>query len=360
MWLGARYTGRDRDTAVERGLQFIDGVASNTEHFAEWGHDLLWCFCTISRTAKNKKLREMARRMGEEHARRWRREHTQAPVDDPDELANFVFGTDIADQLLDGSDPVLKRHIQEAVRRFSAVDFLEFDPRREAPPSDIPESCPKCEHDSPRGVTVCQKCKGPLRPRSPYDVWLDALVTTFSGEAYGVDFGASYPEVLQWISQMRPYPAPANEAEFDDVSYAITHVVYTLNGYGKYRLSPAWLPQEFNYLRTNIREAERYQDWETVGEFMDTLRAFGQDESDHELRSGMDHLLANQNPDGSWGDMNDPDIYVRYHSTWTVIDGLRQYAFQGERLRYPELLPRLRGDHDLPAHQKAGAERAET
>lgn len=358
LWFGARYTGRDRDAAVERGLQFIDGIASDTEHFAEWGHDLLWCFYTISGTAKNENLREMACRMGEEHARRWYREYKQFPVDDPDGLTLLVFGTDIADQLLGWSDPKIKRRIQAAVQRFSAVDFLGFDPRCEAPPNDIPESCPKCEHTSPRGVTICQKCKGPLRLRSRYDVWLDALVTTYSGDAYGVTFGASYPEVLQWISQMRPYPTPVNQAEFDDVSYAITHVVYTLNDYGKYRLSPAWLPQEFNYLRTNIRVAEQYQDWETVGEFMDTLRAFGHDEADHELRAGLNYLLSNQNPDGSWGKMNDTDIYTRYHSTWTAIDGLRQYAFQGETLRYPDLLRLLRGDCDVPAHQKANAERA--
>lgn len=203
---------------------------------------------------------------------------------------------------------------------------------------------------------ICRKCNAVLRPRSPYDIWLDALVTTYSGDTYGVALGASYPEVLQWISQMRPYPAPSeNQEQFDDVSYAITHVVYTLNEYGKYRLSPAWLPQEFNYLRTHIREAERYRDWETVGEFMDTLRAFGLDETDHEVRAGLNYLLANQNPDGSWGDMKDTDIYNRYHSTWTAIDGLRQYAFQGERLRYPDLLPLLRGDHDVPAQPKANA-----
>jgi hypothetical protein len=306
----------------------------------------LWCFYTIARTAKNARLREMAQYIGQERALEWRLRFTEPPVNDVDDLTSFAFGTDIADKLLGNCNETLKGRIQAAVRRFSTLDFLGFDPRHEPPPSELPEECPKCAHHSPRGSAACQKCSTPLEFRSPYDIWLDALVTTYSGDAYGVQLGASYPEVLHWISAMRPYAAPdgSNQEQFDDVSYAITHIVYTLNDYGKYRLSPAWLPQEFNYLRAHIRQAERYEDWETLGEFLDTLRAFGLDESDPEIQVGIDYLLSHQNSDGSWGDVNDDDIYNRYHSTWTAIDGLREYSFQGERLRFPHLLPLLR-DH---------------
>jgi hypothetical protein len=57
-------------------------------------------------------------------------------------------------------------------------------------------------------------------------------------------------------------------------------------------------------------------------------------------RSGtaMDYLLATQNPDGSWGDVEAEDIYDRYHPTWTAIDGLREYAWRGERLQSPRLM----------------------
>jgi hypothetical protein len=51
----------------------------------------------------------------------------------------------------------------------------------------------------------------------------------------------------------------------------------------------------------------------------------------------MQFLLSRQNPDGSWGDMNETDIYHRYHPTWTAIDGLRRYAWRGERLSFPRL-----------------------
>jgi len=150
--------------------------------------------------------------------------------------------------------------------------------------------------------------------------------------------------VLKLISAMRPYPA-VNEDEdtFLSVSYAISHIIYTVDAYGQYRLSPEWLPQEYNYLKTNIHLAEQYDDGETLGEFMDTLRAFGRDESAPEMQSAIEYLLSHQNPDGSWGDPSDDNIYNRYHATWTAIDGLRQYAYQAERLRLPEMLPLLRG-----------------
>lgn len=344
LWPGGHYTEYDRDAAVERGLAFIYKIALNPKYFPQWGSDLLACFYTISTTAKNEKLRDMARQMGEERARTWRREHADPPTDNPVDLQLFARGAAAADGFLGDADPELRRRVQEAAERFSVVDFLGFDPRSEPPPLDIPELCPKCQHRNPRGATVCQKCQTPLTFRSPYDVWLDALITTYEGEDYGVTLGASFPDVLREVSRMRPYPAPtANQDQFNDVSYAVTHVIYTLNRYHQYRLSPAWLPQEFNYLKANIRTAERNKNWELLGEFTDALRAFGEDESNVEVQIALSYLLSHQNPDGSWGDVDDDDIYTRYHSTWTAIDGLRQYSFQGEKLRFPEMLPLLQG-----------------
>jgi hypothetical protein len=346
LWTGSRYTDRDRDGAIERGLQFLGRYAAVPQNFFEWGHDFLWCFYTIASTSKNARLCQMARVLGQERAREWRRQHAALPVNSADDLAAFLFGTDIADRLLGDADPSLKEHIRAAIQRFSVMDFLAFDPRREPPPTDVPDACEKCEEENPRGTLSCGKCGSSLNFLNPYAVWMNALVTTYSGDAYGVPLGASYPDVLRWISAMRPYPAPepSDQDGFIDVAYAITHVIYTLNDYGKYRLSAEWLPQEFNYLAVNMGEAVRQNDWETVGEFMDTLRAFGWNEASPEIRTGVDYLLAHQNPDGSWGDMDESDIYCRYHPTWTAIDGLREYSYQGERLLLPHLLPLLRSE----------------
>ncbi len=83
-------------------------------------------------------------------------------------------------------------------------------------------------------------------------------------------------------------------------------------------------------------------DPEAVGEFMDTLKSFGLTEADALLRDGTGFLLSRQNPDGSWGNMHAKDTYNRYHPTWTAIDGLRDYAWRGEAVSYPEALRSIR------------------
>jgi hypothetical protein len=151
---------------------------------------------------------------------------------------------------------------------------------------------------------------------------------------------------------MRPYPARAtlSTSAFYDVTNAITHIIYTLNDYNRYLLSPEWLPQEYHYLTSNLEEAVKLQDPESLGEFLDTLRDFGMTEQDALIRIGVDYALSKQNPDGSWGDLTDPDIYNRYHSTWTAIDGLREYGFHGQRLSFPDLQTLLGGSTAPAVH----------
>ena len=345
LWPGARYTVAYRDAALERGLNFIYHTASDPAVFAEMGHDLLWCFYSISATAKNPKLAEMARKMGHERALEWRRRHTIVPPkSDVDEISDLLFGSDAADRL-GARDPGFKEQLRQAVRKYSVTDFLLFDPAREPPPSDIPEQCVRCKHWNDRGVTVCGHCGAPLSMRNRYDVWTDALITTYSGEIYGVPLGGPYRDVIRWISVMRPYPARTTLSTnaFYDVNNAITHVIYTLNDYNRYQLSPQWLPEEYRYLTSNLEEAIKLQDAESLGEFLDTLRDFGMTERDPLIRIGVDYALSKQNPDGSWGDPTDTDIYDRYHGTWTAIDGLREYGFHGQRLSFPELQALLGG-----------------
>ena len=343
MWPGARYTTGDRDTALERGMNFLYRTALDPKIFADWGHDLLWCFYTISATAKNPKLRETARKMGHERAVEWRRIHaTIPPKTNVDRLSDLVYGSDAADRL-DARNPSFKQQLRKAASRYSATDFLLFEPAREPPPSDIPDQCAKCERWNDRGTTVCRYCGAPLSMRNRYDVWTDALITTYTGEIYGITLGAPYRDVIRWIPVMRPYPARASvgTSTFYNIAYAITHVVYTLNDYNRYLLSPEWLPQEFQFLKTNLEETVRLQDPETLGEFLDTLRDFGMTERDPLIRTGVEYVLSKQNPDGSWGDLNDTDAYNRYHSTWTAIDGLREYGWHGKRLSFPGLKPLL-------------------
>ncbi len=165
-----------------------------------------------------------------------------------------------------------------------------------------------------------------------------ALASTYVSERCGILFGARYLDVLKWLPTMRPYPDGADdEVELlRDAIYAVTHIVYTLNDYGTYRLSPRWLPQEFTFLKANVASAIERKDPEVLGELLDSLKAFGLRASHPLIRRGTKYLLEEQNEDGSWGDPDEENIRTLCHTTWTALDGLRPYAWRGERLSLPE------------------------
>ena len=331
-----------RRRAIRRGMDFIYGVASDAEYFAEYGSDLLSCFHFISHTSRDAQLRRRAREMGRERALRWRRD-AHLPADaDADTVIDLVHGT-LSAAGLGYPDEAFDRRLREAVGNFTARDFLCFDPTVEPPPRDVPDQC-ECGLYNERGRKRCRQCRRRLTMASRYETWCYALMRVYTGELFGAPAGSRYADVLKWLPSMRPYRGAegGENPDFYETVYAVTHVVYTLNDYSVYRLSPRWLPEEFAFLKANLKEAIESEDPEMLGEFLDTLRAFGL-EDDHPLvRRGIDYLLSRQNPDGSWGDVDAEDIYQRYHPTWTAIDGLREYRWRGRGLSFPELLPTLR------------------
>jgi hypothetical protein len=343
LWPGARYQGYQRDRAIERGLQFIYKTARQPKNFAAYGEDYLWCFRCVSLTSANPALRRIAWNMGHERAAHWRRDHPNVPEDaSAYDIYTLVSGNLGAD-VLGVPDPAMKDRLRRAAARFQPEDFLDFDPAKEPVPLDIPDACPKCGTNNPRGCRVCEKCGTTLTMESQWDVLLDTLVETYTGETYGVRLGANYADVLQWLPRMRPYRGRegGKNTAWGNQAYAITHVIYTLNDYSRYRLLPAWLPQEFEFLKANLSANLETPDPETMGEFLDTLKSFGLTSQDPLIRTGMEFVLSKQNPDGSWGDPAEKDIYNRYHPTWTAVDGLRDYAWQGERVSFPEALRRI-------------------
>jgi hypothetical protein len=339
LWEGARYTIAQRDRAIRRGLSFIYRLSRNGGTFAENGDDLLWCFYTLAATAADPWLRQNAQKMGQERARQWRRENPAIPARaTADDIASLVFGNLAADAL-GVREAAMKPLLAKAAERFSAVDYLKFDPKTGMIPQDIPQAC---EGDEERNSRAGSKRCAAFA--SPYDLLIDALTTTYSGDRYGVRLGASLPEVMALVPRMRPYrvTGEGDDSNFIDLTYAVTHVVYALNDYGKYRLRPEWLPQEYAYLRENLERSIKDDDPETTGEFVDTLKSFGLTGQDPLIRKGVEFIMRTQHADGSWGDRSDNDPYVAYHSTWTAINGLMDYAWAGEGVSFPEALRRAR------------------
>jgi hypothetical protein len=223
-----------------------------------------------------------------------------------------------------------------AADRFKAQDYLGFDAPYEPPPTDLPDDC-ACGANNKRGRKTCHRCKRRLIMLSPYAVWVDALIRSYMGKRYGIKLGASFADVIKWLPAMRPYPTydDGDNSDFYWAIYAVTHIVYTLNDYSLYRLSPRCLPDEYAFLKLNLRHFIATKDPESTGEMLDSLKSFGLPENHPLIVEGLDFLLTQQNPDGSWGDPDAQDIYERYHPTWTAIDGLREYGWRGG-LRTPQ------------------------
>jgi hypothetical protein len=331
-----------RSRALRRGLEFIYRIACDPEYFGEYGSDLLSCFYFISSTSEDSELRRLARKMGRERARQWRQDNDVLPRKvDVDVICDFAHGGYAADRF-GFTNEALKDELRRHATRFPPADYLWFDPSIEPPPGDIPEEC-DCGASNPRGRKACRKCRRPLTMISRYWVYMDALTRSYTGERYGVRLGAPYASVLKWLPSVRPFERQGNgdDPEFYEKIYAITHVVYTLNDYSLYRLSPRWLPEEYEYLKRGLAQAIATDDPETLGEIMDSLRSFGLTSRHPLMREGTEYLLAQQNADGSWGDLETENIYQRYHPTWTAMDGLREYRWRGERLSFPKLKPLL-------------------
>jgi hypothetical protein len=329
LWPGARFTQEQRDAAVMRAFTFLAYFAAYPPNYKAYGSDLLSMFYNIAETSQNRSLSEAARREGHELALHWRHIHPNVPQDaGPFEVADLVFGHDPAERL-GAPDAAMGAELRAAAAKFSAVDYLYFDPAKEPPPSDVPAECEKCGHQNARGATVCSRCNAKLEMRARYDLFQDALITAYTGDRAGILLGARFADVIKWLPVMRPYPPrqPKHNYEYYSGVYTATHVVYTNNDYSQLMLPRDCFAPEMEHLRATLQHAVTDHDAETMGEYLDSLRAFGIGFEDPAIRKGFEFLLSVQNHDGSWGDVHDPDIYGRYHPTWTSVDGLRDYRW---------------------------------
>jgi hypothetical protein len=331
-----------RERAIQRGIGFIYNAACDEKNFAAYEFDYLSCFSLIASTSRDPRLRRMARDMGRERASHWRKQHPALPSNAETTTIMKLVDASFSSDKLGARDGALKGQIREAAKRFTVHDFLGFDPALEAPPPDVPRRC-RCGVRNPRGRKTCQKCKRRLQIQNRYETWMQALYKGYRTARSGVVVGARYEDAIKWLPEMRPYCVAVQEDDDDFYYcvYAITHLVYTLNDYGRFRLSHCWLPHEFTFLKHNLDQAITLDDPDMVGEFLDTLKAFGLTERHPLIRRATEYLLSSQNPDGSWGDAGAKDNSDCYHSTWAAIDGLRDYAWRGERLSFPKLKPLL-------------------
>ena len=264
------------ETSIKRGLDFIYRIASKPEGFDSYGSSLICCFALIGATSRDANLRQLAKSRAQKLARRWSRLYPVVPPNaTTDQVLEFVM-VSYALSRLGVRDVATTAQIRAAAKRFSVEDLLGFNPVSEPPANDLPYPC-DCGLKNQRGRTFCKQCRRRLEIQSRYRVWMEALANTYVSERCGLLFGSRYLDVVKWLPTMRPYPVSAdgNVELLRDAIYAVTHIVYTLNDYGTYRLRPGWLPREFAFLKANVASACERKDPDLLGELLDSLKAFG-------------------------------------------------------------------------------------
>lgn len=333
----------EREAAIGRGMEFIYGLARHPRHFAACGDDLLYFCSRVAKTSRDGGLRKTARDMLRERLPHWRYDRRPLPPRADAETVLEYFYRAFTAEHLGVRDGAVKKQLKEAAGHFTAADMLWFDPKAEAPSTDVPDACDNCGGWNARGRRTCRWCRRRLTIMTRYQVWYYSLTRAYCAETYGITLGARYADVIEWLPSMRLYPGSrrGTNPEFTDAVYAVSHLVYTLNDYGVYQLSPRWLPEEYEFLKANLKEAIALDDADMMGEFLDSLMAFGLTVRHPLIRLGQSFLLSRQNSDGSWGDVDSEDLYARYHPTWAAIDGLREYRWRGVGLRFPQLKPLL-------------------
>jgi hypothetical protein len=220
------------------------------------------------------------------------------------------------------STSAMRQDLRSAMRAWTPDELLYYDPRIAPPPDDVPEDC-RCGRENPQGQRRCAACHRHLDACSRYEIWYYALMAAFFCEHQRMPLRVSVVDILRQVVVLRPLPTP-DSADFYQGIYAVTHLVYALTHYGRWRLCGDLVPEERRFLRSALDWAISQQQPDTVGEIVDSLVTLGVDDGDPMLGRARAFLLEAQEPDGGWGDENGDD-YARFHTVWTGLDGVREY-----------------------------------
>jgi hypothetical protein len=282
-----------------RGLAYLERFALSDACWTACAPDVSYMFFHLATRPNDAAVRDRSRAIALRAAARWCREERRVPksVRAPDLLWWLAYGTYTPTKL--GLDTrSFRRDLAAACKQYDAVDFFGFDPKR-GPPS---------------------------RKVQRYRAWQDVLVGAHIAEALDLDVGCTVPDAVGWRPAMQPYPGAERGLRWNVwcAFYAVTHLVYVLDDYSRFRLPLRALAPERELVRAVCRRGIDRGDVEIMGESVDVLLAVGDTENDPLVVEARRRILALQNSNGSWGAPGD-EAYTRMHKTWVALDGLTRY-----------------------------------
>jgi hypothetical protein len=333
-----------RRRAARRSVRFIEDRFTSPQMLATLGIGLVHCAANLSRTAADPWVAQRARRLGQHAFTVWRNTRAADPASSPEAWGEWVRMYVGANAL--GIRSARSLRYLAAVAAAGGADACNVYPINNSGVfSNVPETC-ECGAENAPGVRICRSadCRRRLRHMSRLRTWCLTLTDSYCRARLGLDRDGRFARAFAAAALIRPYPLRTRHRvnDFYDAAYAVSHLVYSLNDFGRFTLRREWLPWEHAFLNGRMGTAIDLEDVDLVGEFMDALRAF-HDETDRPLvNAGFRFLLDTQHDDGSWTPRSVNEDYARFHVVWAALDGIREFRWPKWGISFPTLFPYLR------------------
>ena len=345
----ARLRLSDRDWTICAGIAYIYREAFLSEaFFKHWASDVLVTFHHFSVAAPGGPARELASRAAKRVARHWLELNPEMPPGCGSE--DVLFFNEGCHVLREMGVPHerLREQLLSNIARFTSHDYFRVDLSR-----------PETYRYQGRGAGAGEPDVAKLTV---------ALIWSYFFEAAGVeneligDTADDVRRVCEREVDMRAEQHPEDvraAPDFEAHAYFVTHKIFTATSWCRYRLRREDWRRERDFLLAHLAHARRDMkrgsgDVHLVGEFVQTLRCFGDNAANHpEIAEAVEYILRTQDrATGGW-EVRAHDFQNSYHATVCAVGALLTPRMEGTREKV-SLRETARGS----ARQRAAAEAA--
>eukprot|EP00298_Acanthocystis_sp_HF-20_P028445 c7185_g1_i1.p1 GENE.c7185_g1_i1~~c7185_g1_i1.p1 ORF type:complete len:402 (-),score=170.10 c7185_g1_i1:147-1352(-) len=364
------------DESILKGLEYIYQQALlDDEHFAKYGHDYLMCLEGVTSRTTNPLISHRTEDIGRALSRKWKKLFSEVPEDvNARELSHLMFGI-FALERIGFPFRTLKNELRQAMPHFDSSEFLYFDPHSESPLPNFPLPKTNPLHEIVNTKEI---------------VWYNALVNAYVAQKLRLPLGnkfVQYKDILKHLPTLKPYKNlkdHVNVVHSNDQLYAMSTLVWTLSDFGRLRIDPHLMKDEFDWFSAHLPLYLAEKEIASIGIVVDILKIFGDgvDDDAHEhsmsllhnpdqlpdpqvlpplvqnqqkknekafhhmspaMQQALLHIISSQNENGSWGDtkLGEQELY---HPTCAALFALCEHSHEGFGPSIPGLRSHIRDE----------------
>ena len=308
-----------RERAVCAGIAYIYREAFLSEaFFKEWSSDLLMTIWLFSDAAPGGPSRELSTRAARRVAQHWLDLNGEMPINARSEDVLFYNQGLFVLSRMNVAHDRLRAQISEHAARFTSHWYHRLDPTK-------PET---------------YRRPGDEDKSTSFDKLSSALIWSFFLEATGLQneiTGATAEDIRRLcetevnmrhdhtVEELRALP------DFESQCYFVTHKVFTYTEWCRRWLRSEEWTEERDFLLAHLRHT-----WATLGdvhlcgEFVQTLRCFGDKESNNrEVRDAVKFIMKSQDASTGGWQVDAADFRNSYHATVCAVGALMSPLIEG-------------------------------